>query len=374
MAYEGPMPAARLAIVLPLTTLPKAKRDLVSIIGAFEGGRWLTSEDAAHELDLSDGRCRAYLRELASERVLLRDGGGADRCFWYEVSPDVGAWKVGWRVTRRELLDRVARYDVEVAAGLAKRLIARPMYARCGAVIARVISARSPVVNPQDEAMEALVSEVVAAAEERASRVKGRAKSRRLTVVPDARDEPKPSTKGVGSSPSPVDASKPVGSSSSGGEVGRHVDHGRVGRAVRDQVNANDQVRATTFGWTDSWRPKAYGPFKRYADLLDELLYDHGTEAVLGVIAHVSIDIVKVPAFLEQMRLELEAGHVDLEAGRELEIVTTRRKRESLLAIIASFDEVPGRDPRPEDHDRIRELLAQVAACDARLAELGAAA
>jgi hypothetical protein len=174
------MPVARLAIVTPLVELPRSKVHLVSVVGAYEAGRWIDSGEAAHELGLSPARCRQLLRELADARVILRDGGGGGRRFWCEVNPDVFAWRVEWRVSRHELADRLARHDALVATGPIRRFIARPMYARCGDAIARLWSARSAF----DDAAEVLVSAPSPTPSTPGSRGQGRAMRRRLSIVP----------------------------------------------------------------------------------------------------------------------------------------------------------------------------------------------
>src|SRR5207237_4161329 len=105
LEQHPPLAAETVLALSPMIGLENAwrtKAGIVSYVGSFVGGCYVGGPELGEWMELSAGRTRVLLAELAAERVILRDAGRArhPRHFWVELHPNIAGWRrVPWKVS-----------------------------------------------------------------------------------------------------------------------------------------------------------------------------------------------------------------------------------------------------------------------------------
>jgi hypothetical protein len=317
-----PMDPATLSALLSMTGTGNGwptKARIVGLVGSFEGGEWFTANQVATFVGKSPGRTRVLLAELAAERVIVRDGGDGDRVFWCEVRADWRAWRgVPWAHPVEVVRANLALHGQQALRSPWERFIARPMYARCASVIARLRArdealreaaevASSRGYGPRDDGGGGGTSSRGLHARSRGKLrlVQGRAMSGAGApgVVPP----------GVGSTSSPP--------------------HGPVDGFAEEEVVVDPRHEAAAKRAVFARTMPAPGG-RRFVNgpplqLLRELLERHGVEAFLAGCVDVPADTYLVPHFLEHLAVALDAP---ADAAPPVDVDEQRRRLEAKRA------------------------------------------
>jgi hypothetical protein len=138
-----------LGLIVPTRSWTPQKHLAVSVIGAVEGGDWWTGDALGRAIGVSEGWGSKLLARLAEDRVLLREGA-ARGIQWSEVNPRWDRWAVEWRVSKRDIADRLAGHAQLIEVGAGKRFSSRSIERECPETLRRLREREDldcPVVN-----------------------------------------------------------------------------------------------------------------------------------------------------------------------------------------------------------------------------------